>query len=74
MKSCFDQHNKKLYEFMEMRATEQRSASREQDGQQARLAIETDGTADEKTRERMEGVYIYYKCGIMLFLKGWRFD
>ena len=55
MKSRFDQQGEKLNEFMEMRATEQRSASLEQDARQPRLAIEVDVTADKKTRELTEG-------------------
>ena len=41
-KSRFDQHEKKLNEFMEMRVTEKRSASLEQDARQPRLAMEAD--------------------------------
>ena len=37
IKSRFDQQDEKLDEFMEMRATEQRSASLEQNGPQLRL-------------------------------------
>ena len=40
---------------MEMRATEQRSASLEQDVRQPRLAMEADITTDIKTRKRTEG-------------------
>ena len=43
----------KLLEEMEM--TDQRLVSLEQDAWQPRLAIEADGPADEKTRERTEG-------------------
>ena len=39
----------------EMRATDQREASQEQDARQSRLAMEADGTANSKTRERTEG-------------------
>ena len=39
----------------EMRATEQLSASLEQDAREQRLAVEADVTADKKTRERTEG-------------------
>ena len=40
---------------MDIRATEQRSASLEQDARQPRLTMEADGTADKKTRKRTEG-------------------
>ena len=39
----------------EIKATEQRSASLEQDAQEPRLAMEADVTADKKHRERTEG-------------------
>ena len=39
----------------EMRGTRQRIASLEQDARQPRLAMEADGQADTKTRERTEG-------------------
>ena len=39
----------------EMRATDQREASLEQDARQPRLAMEADGPANTKTRERTEG-------------------
>ena len=39
----------------EMRGTDQRVASLEKDARQARLAMEADGPADTKTRERNEG-------------------
>ena len=55
MKSRFDRHEKKLNEFMGMRATEQRSANLEQDVRQPRLAMEADVAADKKTRERTKG-------------------
>ena len=38
-----------------MRATDQREASQEKDTRQPRLAIDEDGTANMKTRERTEG-------------------
>ena len=38
-----------------MRVTDQRFASLEQDARKLRLAMEADGPADEKTRERTEG-------------------
>ena len=38
-----------------MRATDQREASLEQDARQPRLAMEADGPANTKTRERTEG-------------------
>ena len=53
IKSRFNQQGKKLDEFMEdMRATEQRSASLEQEARKPRLAMEADVTADKKTRKR----------------------
>ena len=42
-------------ELIEMRATDQRLASLEQDARQPRLAMEADGPAGEKTRGRTEG-------------------
>ena len=54
MKNRFDQQENKLNECMEMRATEQRSASREQDARQPSLAMEADVPADTKTRWRTE--------------------
>ena len=39
----------------EMKGTKQRVASLEQDARQPRLAMEADGQADTKTRERTEG-------------------
>ena len=39
----------------ELRAMDQRTARLEQDARQPRLAMETDGQADTKTRERTEG-------------------
>ena len=39
----------------EIRVTEQRSASFEQDARQPCLTMEADATADKKTRERTEG-------------------
>ena len=56
MKSHFDQLEKKLDEKVEeMRETDQRLASLEHDAGQPRLAMEADGQADTKTRERTEG-------------------
>ena len=56
MNKFFDQLNEKLNEFIEeMRSTEHRSASLEQDARQPGLAMEADVTADKKTRERKEG-------------------
>ena len=56
MKSHFGQQEKKLDELMEMtRGTNQRVASLEQDARQLRLAMETDGPSDTKTRERTRG-------------------
>ena len=45
----------KMDELIEMRATDKRLASLEQDARQPRLGMEADGPADEKTRERTEG-------------------
>ena len=73
MKNRFDQQDEKLNEFMEeMRATEQRSASLEQDTRQPRLAMEADVTADEKTRERTEGAAaaVQAKHGDIILQKG----
>ena len=56
MKSHFDPQEKKLDKLMGMtKGTNQRVASLEQDTRQPRLAMEADGQADIKTRERMEG-------------------
>ena len=46
---------KKSEKPKEMRATDQRVASLEQDARQSRLSMEADGPADTKTRERTEG-------------------
>ena len=54
--SLFDQQEKKLDEIMKMtRGTSQREASLEHDARQLRPAMEADGPADTKTRERTEG-------------------
>ena len=54
--SRFDQQDENLNQLLEeMRATEQRSASLEQDARQPRRAMEADVTVGKKTRERMEG-------------------
>ena len=51
----FDKHFRQKPENVEeMRATEQRSASLEQDAQKPRLAMEADVTTDTKTHKRME--------------------
>ena len=42
-------------ELIEMRATDQRVASLEHDARQTHLAVEADGQAGTKTRERTEG-------------------
>ena len=56
MRSPLYQRVKILDELMEMtRATSQRLASLEYDARQPRLAMEADGQADTKTRERTEG-------------------
>ena len=55
MESCFDQHEKKLNEPIEMRGTDQRVASLEPDARQPRLAMVADRQASTKTRERPEG-------------------
>ena len=56
MKSRFGQQEKKLDEIVEeMKETEHRLASLEHDARQPRLAMEADGQADTKTRERTEG-------------------
>ena len=53
--SRFDQQEKKLDEIVKMtRGTSQHEASLEQDARQSRLAMEADGSADTKTRERTE--------------------
>ena len=54
--SRFDQQEKKMDEIMKMtRGTSQREASLEYDARLLRLAMEADGPADTKTRERTEG-------------------
>ena len=56
MRSHFDQQVKKVGELMEItRGTSQRLASLKHDTRQPRLAMEVDGQADTKTRERTEG-------------------
>ena len=55
IKSRFGHQEKKLNEFMEMRATEQRSGSLEQDARLPCLAMEEDVPSDTKTCERKEG-------------------
>ena len=52
----FNKHFEQKPDNLEgMRATEQLSASLEQDAREQRLAVEADVTADKKTRERTEG-------------------
>ena len=51
---CEKNRFKKSEKNKEMRATDQREASLEQDARQPRLAMEADGTANTKTRERTE--------------------
>ena len=54
--SRLDQQEKKLDEIMKMaRGTSQREVSLEHDARQPRLAMEADGPAGTKTRERTEG-------------------
>ena len=55
IKSPFDQEEKKSNEFIEMRATEQHSASLEQDARHPRLAKVANVPSDTRTRERTEG-------------------
>ena len=56
MKSHFEQLEKKLDEIKElMRLFKQQLTSQEKDARQPRLAMEADGTANTKTRERTEG-------------------
>ena len=56
MKSHFEQLEKKLDDFKElMRLLEQQLTSQEQDARQPRLAMEADGPANTRTRERTEG-------------------
>ena len=55
MKSHFDQQDTKLDELTEnLKMTNQRLKSLEQDARQPRLALEADRPADKKTRERTE--------------------
>ena len=57
MQSCFDRWDRKLDETQEdWRNMDQRVPSLEQDSRQPRLAIEADGPANTKTRERTEDV------------------
>ena len=53
MDSYFDRWNRKLDEMT--RGISQRAASLEHDARQPRLAMEADGPANTKTRERTEG-------------------
>ena len=54
--SRFDQQEKMLDEIMKMtRGTSQRVSSLEQDARQPRLAMDANGSANPKTRERSEG-------------------
>ena len=53
IKRHFDQQEKKLDELMEM--VDKRAASLKQDTRQPGLAMEADGPADTKTRERTKG-------------------
>ena len=54
--SYFDRWNRKLDEISnEMRVMDQHVTSLEQDARQQRFAMETDGPANTKTRERTEG-------------------
>ena len=56
MDSYFDRWNRKLDEISdETRVMDQHVASLEQDARQPRLAMEADGLANTKTRERTEG-------------------
>ena len=57
MNSCFDRQEKMLDEIiMKMtRRTSQRAASLEHDARQPRLAMEANGPANTRTRERTEG-------------------
>ena len=56
VKEVFGGWDRKLDEIAKgMRAMDQRAARLEQDARQPRLALEVDGPADTKTRERMEG-------------------
>ena len=56
LESCFDRWDRKLDEIAEAwRNIDQRVTSLEQDARQPRLAMEVDGAANTKTRERTEG-------------------
>ena len=56
MDSCFDRWNRKLDEISdETRVMDQHAISIEHGARQPRLAIDADGPADTKTRERTEG-------------------
>ena len=56
MDSYFDQWNKKLDKIPdEMRVMDQHVTSLEQDAPQSRVAMESNGPANTKTRERTEG-------------------
>ena len=56
MDSYFDRWNRKLDEISDVtRGTSQPAASLEHDARQPRLAMEADGPANTKTRERTEG-------------------
>ena len=56
MNSCFDRWDRKMDEISdEMRVIDQHVTSLEQDARQSRLAMEADGQANTKTRERTEG-------------------
>ena len=56
MDSCFDRWNRKLEEISdETRVIDQHATSLEHGARQPRLAMEADGPADTKTRERLEG-------------------
>ena len=55
IKKLFDKSDTKVDELAEeMRVTDQRLASLEQDARQTRLALKTDVQTDKKTRERTE--------------------
>ena len=59
MDSCFDRWNRKLDEISdEARVMDQHVTSLEHGARQPRLAIETDGPANTKTREHTEGAAI----------------
>ena len=59
MDGYFDRRNRKLDEMT--RGTSQRAASLEHDARQPRLAMEGDGPANTKTRERTETLLQQYK-------------